>query len=164
MPFGNQPGFSGRVPVQFLSADKPSLNISGSNVLFNNPEVFTVEVGNVAKSVQLLNGTNAITGQGEVPPLALAIEWAQMGYNDYLSLSNLQPYNLTFISHRNLGYYGRMVLSGPSNAKSYTSDVVKATATFFVINPDDTGGAATVNRIATPTTFSGATAAGNGCR
>lgn len=150
----NAPQFSGRVPIQFLSAENPSLNVTGSNALFNNPSIFQVSAGNVAKIIPAIDGTTKISGQGEYAPFALDLEWAQMGFNDYLKLAALQPYLLTFITFRGIGYYGRLVLPGPGNDKPYSADVVKVKATFLVLGPSDAGGAAAVTRIATPTSLS----------
>jgi hypothetical protein len=53
-----------------------------------------------------------------------------------------------------------MTLNGPTSDKPYTFDIVKCTATFLVLNPSDSGGATTINRLATPTTLAGSTALG----
>lgn len=157
MAFLNAPQFTSRQPVQFISDDEPSLSITTASPLQNNPNIYVVSAGNVAKSIQVINGTNKITGQGEFPPFALDIEWSIMSYSDYQRLAALQPFWLTFISHRNLGFYGRMLLGGPGTNKPYTADVVQAKAQFLVLNPSDDGSAATVKRIPAPATFSATT-------
>jgi len=95
-------------------------------------------------------------------PFALDIEWQQLGYNDYLSLSALAKYWLTFVDYRNNGYYGRMFLNGPSASKPYTADIVECVATFIPVGPSDDGSANACNRIATPTSLNASTASSTG--
>lgn len=148
------PYFTTRTPVQFLAADAPSLNITGATSLINNPAVFNVPIGSQMTSVQGIDGLNYISGAGEFPPFYLELQWKQLGYNDYLKLAALAPYYLTFVSYRNIGYYGKLLLEGPKSAGVKTADVLQLKAQFFVLSPSDAGGAATVNRIATPTSLS----------
>lgn len=157
------PQFTGRNPVQFISDDRPSLSITKTqNTLYNNPRIYKISAGNVAKLAPAIDGTAKIAGQGEYSPFGLSLQWAELGYNDYQNLAALVPYNLTFISFRNVGFYGRLLLEGPDSSKPFTADAVACSATFLVLNPSDDGGAATVNRLATPTTLSVTGDAGGG--
>lgn len=159
---GNQ--FGTRVPVQFISDDKPSLSITTTqNVLANNPSALKVITGTNAKADPDLMGIPHFRGDGEIPPM-LQIEWKELGYNDYLNLAALRPYLVTFITFRNKGYYGKLVMDGPESVMS-SADIVHATGTFYTLAPSDDGGATSVARIPDPSgnlTVSGDGGAGSG--
>ena len=146
------PNFTTRVPIQFLVPDNTSLNITGATALFNNPRTFYVQPGSVAKIDMGINGTTYFRGDGEYAPFALEMTWAQLGYTDYLALAALRQYFCHFVSFRNLGYYGKLVLDGPKSDQTKVSDVVSTKAIFYVLAPSDQGGAATINRLPVPST------------
>jgi hypothetical protein len=150
--FSSAPYFSTRVACQYLSSDVPSLSIcpANNNLIINNPSVFNVNTGTMAKSDPGVDGLNYIRGVGEYAPFTLDLQWKQIGMLDYAKLAALCPYYIDFISYRNVGYYGRLILNGVKSAGVKVSDVLQLNATFFVLSPSDQGGAATVNRLAVP--------------
>jgi hypothetical protein len=152
--FSSAPQFSTRVPVQFVCTDVPALSIvaSNGNLLLNNPAIFNVNTGSVMKMDQGVDGLSYVRGTTEYAPFSLDLEWAQIGLNDYKKLAALSPYYIHFISYRNVGYYGRMLLSGLKSV-SKSADVLKLQAQFLPLAPSDQGGAATVNRISAPSSF-----------
>jgi hypothetical protein len=162
-PFPSAPTWGSRVPFQFISTDVPSLSISiaNSNTLTNNPEVFLVSSGTTVASNPGVDGINYIRGTIEYAPFALELDWKIIGYNDYLSLSKLQPYYIHLISHRLIGYYGRLSLEGPKTAGPKSADVLTLKGMFYPQAPSDQGGAATVNRLSTPTTFAASSGTAN---
>ena len=155
MGFPSAPSFSTRVPVQFISLDQPSLSITpgNSNLLLNNPSVMNVNTGTVAKFDQGVDGLNYFRGDGEYAPFAIELTWKQIGLTDYQKLAALRPYYTHYVSYRNVGYFGKLVLGGPKSAGVKTSDVLQLQAYFYPLAPSDQGGAQSVARIATPTTL-----------
>lgn len=149
MPLSSAPNFTARVPIQFLSADAPTLSITGANVLLNNPSSLKILTGTFAKMDYDIDGMSHLRGDAEAPPFAIQIEWKILGYNDYVKLAALRPYYVTFITYRNIGYYGKLVMDGPE-AIPGSADVVTAKGTFYPISPSDSGGAVSVNRITAP--------------
>lgn len=144
------PQFTSRTPIQFIVPDNTALNVTGATAMFNNPKAFYIQPGAVAKVDFAINGTTQFRGDGEFSPFGIQLDWQQMAYTDYQKLAALRPYFVHFISHRNLGYYGKLVMDGPKS-DVVTADVVSTKGTFFVLSPSDQGGAAAVNRVPTPT-------------
>jgi hypothetical protein len=152
--FSSAPQFTTRVPVQFICTDVPSLSIcpANSNLLLNNPAVFNVTPGTVVKMDHGIDGLNYLRGTAEYAPFALDLEWNYLGLLDYQKLAALAPYYIHFISYRNVGYYGKLLLGSMKSVKS-TADIVKLQAQFLPIAPSDQGGASAINRIASPSSF-----------
>ena len=155
MTFSSAPTFATRVPVQFICPDNTALNIDGISkpFLINNPKYFTVSPGSVAKVDLGINGRSYFRGDGEYAPFALVLEWEYLGYNDYLKLAALRPYFVDFITYRGIGYYGKLVMGDFKNAPG-VADAVGVKGTFYVLNPSDASGAATINRLPDFTTAS----------
>lgn len=156
--------WSQRVPIQFISDDQPSLSITASqNALGNNPSSLKVVTGSNTKVDQDLLGIPHLRGDGESPPFSIQMEWKELGYQDYLNLCALRPYFVTFITFRNVGYYGKLVMDGPDSVMG-SADIVHTTANFYPISPSDDGGAASIVRISDPSVFavSGDGGAGSG--
>jgi len=144
-----------RTPIQFICPQNTTLNITGLTALANNPSMYFIQAGNVGKVDLGLNGTTYFTGDGEYSPFAIQLEWASLGFNDYLKLVALRPYFVSFISFRNLGFYGKLIMDGPKSTAGPTADIVNAKGNFYVLAPSDTGPPtgtqpATINRIAQP--------------
>ena len=146
------PMYASRVPFQFLSADAPSLNVTGATNLANNPLQYFIPPGNVGKVDLGINGQSYFRGDGEFAPFALELDWNELAIADYQKLAALRPYLITFIDIRNNGYYGKLMMSGPKSIKG-TADLVSTTGSFCVLAPSDAGSANAVNRIAAPGAF-----------
>ena len=146
------PYFTQRMPVAFVCTDVPSLTISGSTSIQNNPMVYTVKTGSVAKVDAGLDGQYYFRGDGEYPPI-LELEWKTLSYTDYTRLAALRPYYVHFISYRNIAFYGKLVMDGPVGGVNQIADVVSAKGTFYVLTPSDIAGASGVARVPAPSTF-----------
>lgn len=155
MGFTSAPRFGSRVPVRFICDDVPSLSISTSNanLLLNNPAMFNVTAGTIAKIDQGVDGLNYFRGDGEYAPTTLELDWKSLGYTDYLKLTRLRPYYIHLISFRNVGYYGKIVLDGPMSGQAKTADVIQLKAKFLVLSPSDADGAVTVLRADVPSSL-----------
>jgi len=153
--------FTQRVPIQFLCPDNTALSLDGVSNPFiqNNPNNFFIQVGSVAKIDLGLNGRSYFRGDGEYAPFAITMSWDCLGYSDYLKIAALRPYFIDFITFRNIGYYGKLVLSGPQSVKG-SGDAVSVQATFYVLSPSDAGGAVAVNRLQNPGQYNVATTTG----
>jgi hypothetical protein len=151
MPFPSAPKFTQRVPLQFFCPDNPTLNITGSTVLINNPVSYTVNTGTIGKVDAQLNGVPVYRGTGELPPFSIDMQWKVLGMNDYMKLAALVPYFVHMVSFRNFGYFGKLILSGPDSQGAQTADTVQAKALFMPITPSDYGSAQAVNRLTVPT-------------
>lgn len=150
--FASAPNFNTRVPVQFICPDVPSLSITASNgnLLLNNPAIFNVNAGSVAKIDMGIDGLNYFRGDDEYAPFSLDLDWNLLGLSDYMKLAALRPYYVHFISYRNVGYYGKLVMNGPKSAGVKTADVLKTSAIFLPLSPSDLGGATPVSRLISP--------------
>lgn len=157
------PNFTQRVPVQILCPDNSALSITGTNLLTNNPATWTINTGSVAKTQPQLNGVPVYRGTGELPPFTIDMTWKVLGINDYLKIAALVPYYVHLISFRNLGYYGRIIMSGPdSQTAANTADLVQTKVSFMPLSPSDYGGSQAVNRISVPTLTAAARGANTG--
>lgn len=150
----NAPPFTSRVPVQFICAANTALSITAANgnLLAVNPTAFVVQPGSKAKVSLGINGTTFFQGDGEYAPFALELEWKILGYTDFQALAALRPYLVTFITWRNIGYYGKLVMDTVTSQAPATADVVNPKGKFYVLAPSDAGAAVTVNRVA-PTNY-----------
>ena len=144
------PVFTQRVPVQFFAPDAPSLNITGTSVLQNNPERWNINTGSVGKTEPGLDGCAYYRGDGELPPFSIDLIWKAISMTDYLKLANLRPYFVHMVSFRNLGYYGKLVLAGPQASAGNTADIVSVKSSFYPLTPSDYGGAQSVARMTAP--------------
>ena len=149
------PIFQSKVPIQFICLDSPSLSLDGINnpTIFNNPSILYIQPGSVAKIDLGLNGVTYFSGDTEYAPFALEIGWDVLGMRDYVALAQLRPYFVHFISYRNVGYYGKLVLDGAKSVKS-GGDMVSTKATLYVLNPSDVNGAVALKRANNPGSYS----------